>query len=432
MRYRIIVEGEYFIALSEARLIRKLSDKEKKLIRSLYNLSTQDAQIISDIEWKGYKDTPATNHDVKAAEYYIKLKLKDSSLKDLLEWIHFGLTSYDVNTPARAMMLSDGLNKIVLPLLNEIIFSLTSQSLRYKNLPMLARTHGQPASPTTFGKELRVFKERLKKQVENLKKFKISAKLNGASGNYNAHSVAFPKVDWVKFSQKFIKQLDALEPRTLHLEPNLFTTQIDPHDSEAEIFDQLKRINTILIDFNQDIWRYISDGWIKQKPVAGEIGSSAMPHKINPINFENSEGNLGLANAFFEFFSRKLPVSRLQRDLSDSTVERNFGAALGHSVVAYKYIIKGLMKITPDKVQMLTALKNHPEVLAEAIQTILRREGVKMPYEKLKELTRGKEITLADLYRFIDNLDITAALKKELKKFKPENYTGLAAKLSEF
>lgn len=431
MRHRVIVEGEYLIALSDLKLkLRKLSDKEKKLIRSLYNLSEADAKIISDIERKGYKEIPATNHDVKAVEYFIKLKLASTSLKDILEWIHFGLTSYDVNTPARGMMLGNALEQIILPKISLIVQTIELFSKKYKALPMLARTHGQPASPTTFGKEMQVFAVRLKKQTNILENVRISVKFSGATGNFNAHVAAYPKVDWIKFAKNFINNFN--KNRSIKLELNLPTTQIDPHDSEAEIFDCLRRINTILIGFNQDIWHYISDEWIGQKVVKGEVGSSAMPHKINPINFENSEGNLGLANALLNHFAIKLPISRLQRDLSDSTVERNFGSALAYCLIAYENLLKGLSKIEVNQIKMREALASHPEVIAEAIQTVLRREGVKMPYEKLKELTRGEKVTLADIHRFIDGLDVNDKIKKELKAFTPENYTGLAEKLTSF
>lgn len=429
MRYRLIVEGEYLIALSELKLkLRKLSDKEKKLIRSLYKLPTTDAQIISDIEQKGYKNIPATNHDVKAVEYFLKLKLEKTSLKKVLEWVHFGLTSYDINTPARGMMLGDALEEVILPKINSVIQNIESLAKKHKSLPMLSRTHGQPASPTTFGKEMAVFSTRLKKQLAVLKNTKISVKLSGATGNFNAHVAAYPKVDWIKFAKNFINS--ANKNRILKLELNLPTTQIDPHDSEAEIFDCLRRMNSILIGFNQDMWRYISDEWVGQKAVKGEVGSSAMPHKINPINFENSEGNLGLANALLNHFSMKLPISRLQRDLSDSTVERNFGSALAYSLIAYENLLKGLSRIEVNKFKMAQDLKAHPEVIAEAIQTVLRREGVKMPYEKLKELTRGEKVTLNDMHKFVDGLDVSDKVKKELKKFTPENYTGLANKLA--
>ncbi|MDR3642191.1 MAG: adenylosuccinate lyase [Candidatus Doudnabacteria bacterium] len=428
MKYRLVVEGEYLIALSEAKIIRKLSEKEKSLIRSLYDLPEKDAQIISDIETKGYKNIKATDHDVKAVEYFIKEKLGDSSLKDILEYTHFALTSYDTNTPARAMMLSDALEQTLIPAISSIVATIGLLSKKYAKLPMLSRTHGQSASPTTFGKEFNVFHQRLQIQLSELKTKKLSVKFSGATGNFSAHMAAHPKINWIKFSKDFIKILS--RKRLIALEPNLIATQIDPHDSEAAIFDNLRRINTILIGLNQDVWRYISDDWIIQKPAEGTIGSSTMPHKINPIKFENSEGNLGMANALFEFFSRKLPISRLQRDLSDSTVERNFGSAFGYCLIAYTYLLKGLSRITINEPKVKEALNSHPEVVAEAIQTILRREGVKMPYEQLKELTRGKQISLADIHSFIDGLDVSPKVKMELKAFTPENYIGLASKLA--
>ena len=443
MKYRIMVEGEYLIALlgntevnaemkkrGSKRGNKNLSEKEKKLIRSLYDLSDKDAKIISDIETKGYKQIKATDHDVKAVEYYIKDKLAQSSLQGILEWIHFGLTSEDTNKLVYALMLKDGLGQVIFPAIEKIQIDLESLAKKHARLPMLARTHGQSASPTTFGKEFKVFAERLKRQSNNLKIIRLNAKLNGATGNFNAHAAAFPKLNWIKFSQKFINQLNNLIRGDLTLNPNLFTTQIEPHDSLVEIFDALRRINTILIDLNQDIWRYISDEWIVQNPKAGTIGSSTMPHKVNPIKFENSEGNLGLANALYEFFARKLPISRLQRDLSDSTVQRNIGAALGHSLIGYQYLLGGLSAITVNEKKVRDDLNAHPEILAEAIQTVLRREGVKMPYEKLKELTRGKKITLLELHHFIDSLNVSDKIKKELKKFTAENYIGLASKLA--
>ncbi len=430
MHYRLIVEGEYLIALSELKIkLRKFSDREKKLIRFLYNLSTVNAQTISDIEIKGYKKIKATDHDVKAVEYFMKEKLEKTSLKDVLEWIHFGLTSEDINNLAYALMLSDG-TAILLEKIKKIISQINKLAKNNSSISMLARTHGQPASPTTFGKEFKVFASRLERQINILQKQKILAKLNGATGNYNAHLIAFPKIDWKKFSKTFITNLNKIKSKTLELEPNLITTQIEPHDSYIEIFDNLKRINNILIDFNQDIWRYISDEWIIQKPIKGTIGSSTMPHKVNPIKFENSEGNLGTANALFEFFGRKLPISRLQRDLSDSTVQRNFGSAFAHSLIAYEYLLKGLSIISINKNKVENVLINHPEVITEAIQTILRREGIIMPYEKLKELSQGKQISLKDIHKFINALKISEKIKKELLKITPLNYTGLASKLA--
>ena len=431
MKFRLIVEGEYLIALSEAKIVRKLTDAEKKLIRSLYNLSEKDAQIISDIETKGYKNIKATDHDVKAVEYFMKDKLGATSLKDVLEYIHFALTSEDTNNMAYGIILSESLETVIIAKLDEIIQSLNLLIKKSANLPMLARTHGQPASPTTFGKEFKVFVGRLNKQMGILKNQKISVKLNGATGNYNAAMAAFPKTDWLKFTKNFIDYVNANKKnKAIKLQANLTTDQIEPHDSYIEVFDCLRRVNSILIDFNQDMWRYISDEWVVQKPAEGTIGSSTMPHKINPIKFENSEGNLGMANALFEFFARKLPISRLQRDLSDSTVERNFGTAFAHCLIAYEYLLKGLSRITINEQKVRDDLNKHPEVVAEAIQTVLRREGVKMPYEQLKTLTRGKQVTLADIHKFIDSLEVSAKIKKELKSFTPENYTGLASKLA--
>ena len=424
------MEGEYLIALSDLKLdLRKFTDKEKSLIRVLYDLTDDDAQIISEIETKGYKNIKATDHDVKAVEYFIKEKLKQTSLQDVLEWVHFGLTSEDTNNLSYALMLRDGVESL-LEKQEKIADQIKTLARKHSKLPMLARTHGQPASPTTFGKEFNVFYTRLERQISGLKKQTIYAKLNGATGNYNAHIAAYGNVDWIMFTKKFIKQLERLSPSSIALEANLITTQIEPHDSYIEIFDYIRRINTILLDFTQDMWRYISDEWIVQKPVEGTIGSSTMPHKINPIKFENSEGNLGLANALFEFFARKLPISRLQRDLSDSTVQRNFGSAFAYCQIAYEYLLKGLSRIEVNKTKILEGLNKHPEIIAEAVQTILRREGVKMPYEKLKELTRGKVVTLADIYKFINTLEVDDKIKKELLKITPENYIGLASKLA--
>ncbi|MFZ2150317.1 MAG: adenylosuccinate lyase [Minisyncoccia bacterium] len=429
MRYRIIVEGEYFIALSELKLkLRKLSENEKKIVRSLYALSDTDAKIISDIETKGYKNIKATDHDVKAVEYFMKEKLGSTSLKDTLEWIHFGLTSEDTNNLSYALMLSQSLEDVVLPKINKIILELNTLAAKHKNTPMLARTHGQSASPTTFGKEMKVFAERLKRYSNILENVGISAKLNGATGNFNAHVAAYPNINWIKFSKDFISGLN--KKFGVKLEANMHTTQIEPHDSYIDLFDNLRKINTILMGLNQDMWRYISDEWVVQKPTEGAVGSSTMPHKVNPIKFENSEGNLGIANSLFEFFGRKLPISRLQRDLSDSTVQRNFGTAFAHSLIAYEYLLKGLEKISVNEIKIKEDLAKHPEVVAEAIQTILRREGVEMPYEKLKALTRGKKIELSDIHEFITKLEVSEKIKKELLSFTPLNYVGLAGKLA--
>ncbi|MBI2623400.1 MAG: adenylosuccinate lyase [Candidatus Liptonbacteria bacterium] len=429
IRHRAHVEVEYLLALSAARIgIRRFSAKEVKALRAAAEVSAKGAAIVDAIEWKGYGKVPATHHDLKAVEYFLKMKLARTSLKDSLEWIHFALTSEDVNNIAYGLMLRGALGEVLLPALEEIHSALRRLAKENRNVAMLARTHGQPASPTTFGKEFAVCASRLARQIDGLRAHHFLVKLNGASGNYNAHVAAFPKVNWVAFTKKFVAGLN--KGRKLVLEPNFLTTQIEPHDTYAELFDNLRRANAVLLDFAQDVWRYISDGWIGQRAVKGEVGSSAMPHKVNPIQFENAEGNLGLANALCEFFSRKLPISRLQRDLSDSTAERNFGAAFGHSLVAYRYLLEGLRRVAVHRGAVSGALAAHPEVVAEAIQTILRREGAAMPYEKLKALTRGREVTLKSIHQFIDSLDITPKLKKELKKITPGNYTGLAEKLA--
>ncbi len=427
MSYRISVESEYFIALSDmldGSGFRVLTEMERKLLRNLHELSIEDAQIIKNIEVTGHRTLQPTNHDVKAIEYYMKEKLQKSSLNDCLEMIHFGLTSEDVNNISYACMLKDAMNEVLIPLLNEVIQGLYDYSLQWRNIPMLGRTHGQPASPTTLGKEIFVYYHRLKEQFIQLQQFEIRAKLNGATGNYNAHVSAYPDHDWVKFSSNFIQVFN--KSQGVKLKPNLITTQIEPHDTYAELFDLLRRINMILIDFDQDVWRYISDDWLKQKPIDGEVGSSTMPHKVNPIDFENSEGNLGLANALLSHFSTKLPVSRLQRDLSDSTVERNFGVAIAHIAIGYQSLLKGLSKIAANEEKIIAELERHPEIIAEAIQTILRREGIKLPYEKLKILTRGKSLTMHDFEQFINELDISPSIKNELNALKPTNYIGLA------
>lgn len=420
MRYRVMMECEFLITLSVAKVtkLRKFSPGEIEKLRALYKkFNTASYERIKSFE-------ATTNHDVKAVEYFIKESLKKTSLKDTLEWVHFGLTSEDTNNVAYALMLSDSLEHVMIPEIKKIVKELDVLAKKYKALPMLARTHGQSASPTTFGKEMKVFVARLEKRLEGLQGIKIQAKLNGATGNYNAFMAAYPKANWLSFSKKYIESFNS--SRSQKLEANLITTQIECHDSYVAVFDTVRRINTILLDFNQDMWRYISDNWVTQKPKAGEVGSSTMPHKINPIDFENSEGNLGLANALFEFFARKLPVSRLQRDLSDSTVERAFGTAFGHSLLAYIMLSRGLGKISVNEKKITEDLLDHPEVVAEAIQTVLRREGYPIPYESLKALTRGKIVTMADFTTFIDTLTVSPKIKTELKQFTPESYIGLA------
>ena len=425
IRARLLVETEYLIALSDTGIgMRKLSAEEKAILQQLPHISTEEAQIVKKIEREGYEGIPATNHDVKAIEYFIKMKLAKTSLKDISEWTHFALTSEDVNSIAQGVMLRSALQSVILPALEEIRGALDAGAKEHAATPMLARTHGQSATPTTFGKEMRVFESRLARQLEQLRGRSILVKFAGATGNFNAHQVAAPEVDWRAFAAKFVAWLNV--GYKIPLELNAVTTQIEPHDTYAELFDNMRRINVILTDLSQDMWRYISDGWVTQKPKEGEVGSSAMPHKVNPIDFENAEGNFGVASALFTHFSQKLPVSRLQRDLSDSTVIRVFGTAFAHALVGYRSLLKGLGKISVNAQAMLEALQAHPEVIAEAIQTVLRREGVEVPYEKLKELTRGKEVTLEDFASFIDSLDIKADMKNRLKELRPENYVGLA------
>lgn len=440
IKYRVFVECKYLIALSETAGVgmRKLTEKEKSALNDIWkNFSIEDAALVKKIEKEGHKGIPATNHDVKAVEYFLKLKFENISLADVREWIHFAITSEDTNNIAYAAMLGDALEMVMIPSLEAILSTIETMAQEYAATPMLARTHGQPASPTTFGKEMRVFEKRISRQLEGLMRSVISVKFSGATGNWNAHVVAAHEVDWKKFSEKFVESLN-VKPKTAHkkvtgpitIALNDATTQIEPHDTYAELFDTMRRINTILIDFSQDMWRYISDGWVTQKSKEGEVGSSTMPHKVNPIDFENAEGNLGVANALFNHFSNKLPISRLQRDLSDSTVERVFGTAFAHALVAYKSLIRGLDKVSVNKKSLQSALEAHPEVLAEAIQTVLRREGVAVPYEKLKALTRGKQVTLGDFAKFIDGLSVAPEVKKRLKALRPENYIGLAAKIA--
>jgi adenylosuccinate lyase len=435
MKMRVTVECEYLAALSETKGIgiRPLTADEKKILRTLPQISIEDAQIIRKFEREGYGGVPATNHDVKAVEYFIKLKLKNSSLADILEWVHFALTSEDVNSTAHALALRGALEAVMLPALGKVQSEIVRLARAHADTAMLARTHGQSATPTTFGKEMNVFARRLEKQVVTLKSSSVLVKWGGPSGNYNAQMVALPQVDWLVFAHSFAERLNAQgagSARFVRLELNEVTTQIEPHDTYAEMFDNLRRINTILIDLAQDVWRYISDGWVTQKPKEGEIGSSAMPHKVNPIDFENAEGNFGVASALFEHLSRKLPISRLQRDLSDSTVSRTFGTAFAHALIGYHSLLRGFGKIVVNEPALREALTMHPEVLAEAIQTVLRVANVEMPYEKLKALTRGKQVTMEDFATFIDGLDIGPETKARLKALRPENYTGLAGTLA--
>jgi len=414
IRYRVKIEVLYLIELAKVGVVRKLTKQEKDFLISIFGkFGLDDAQRVKTIEKE-------INHDVKAVEYFVKEKINKTSLKDLSEFVHFGLTSEDITNLAYSLIIRDCLQEVYLPTLGLLIKKMSQLAHQHKSVAILARTHGQPASPTTMGKEIAVFVHRLKNQLKSLPQ--LTGKLNGAVGNYNAHLIAFPRINWLKFSKDFVKSLG--------LKPNLVTTQIENHDVWAQLFQGMIRINNILIDFDQDIWTYISLDYLKQKSLKKEVGSSTMPHKINPIDFENSEGNLGMANSLLSHLANKLPISRLQRDLSDSTVCRNIGVAFGHALLGFKSTSKGLGKVEVNQKVISQDLENHPEVIAEAIQVILRREGVKMPYEALKKLTRGKKITLSHLHQFIDQMEISDKIKKELKKITPENYIGLAEELT--
>ncbi|PKQ64891.1 adenylosuccinate lyase [Labilibaculum filiforme] len=415
VRYRVLVEVEYFIALCEIPL-PQLKDFNKDLytdLRSLYiDFTVEDAQKVKDIE-------SVTNHDVKAVEYFIKEKFDGLNLQKYKEFIHFGLTSQDINNTATPYSLRDAVHDVYYPLLDELINKLASLADDWKEISMLARTHGQPASPTRLGKEIQVYVYRLKKQLDLLKSVPCSAKFGGATGNFNAHHVAYPNTNWKEFGNHFVNDI-------LKLEREEFTTQISNYDNMGAIFDNLKRINTVLVDLNRDFWTYISMNYFKQKIKEGEVGSSAMPHKVNPIDFENSEGNLGLANATFEHLAAKLPVSRLQRDLTDSTVLRNIGVPFAHTIIAFKSLLKGLDKLIISKEAFQADLEANWAVVAEAVQTILRREGYPNPYEALKALTRtNSHVTKESIAEFIDTLEISDSLKLELKAISPVNYTGI-------
>ena len=415
IKYRVLVEIEYFIALSEFGLpqLPNLDLVQKESLRDIYkNFSINDALKIKEIE-------KTTNHDVKAVEYFIKEKLETLSLSKHAEFVHFGLTSQDINNTSIPLSLKEASTNQLFPAIIEIIKKISDLSTEWKNISLLARTHGQPASPTKLGKEFYVFVERLQKQFDILKNVPFSAKFGGASGNFNAHHLAYPEKNWIDFGNSFVN-------KTLGLDRSQFTTQIEHYDNLGAYCDALKRINTILIDFNRDVWSYVSMNYFKQKLKDGEIGSSAMPHKVNPIDFENAEGNLGIANALFEHLAAKLPISRLQRDLTDSTVLRNLGTPLAHSILSYNSIIKGLNKLILNETALKQDLENNWAVVAEAIQTILRREGYPKPYESLKELTRtNSQITQNTITEFIKGLKISDSIKKELLNITPHNYTGI-------
>ena len=415
IKYRVFVEVEYFIALCEHPL-PQLQHFDKSLtekLRGIYrNFSEGDAQSIKDIE-------KTTNHDVKAVEYFIKKAFDELGIAQYKEFIHFGLTSQDINNTAIPYSFKMALKDVYYPLLDELIGLLKYHVAEWDKIPMLAHTHGQPASPTRLGKEIQVFVERLENQLTLLKQVPYSAKFGGATGNYNAHNVAYGHIDWKAFGNHFVNDI-------LGLSRSQFTTQIEHYDNFAAQCDGLKRINNILMDLDRDMWAYISMNYFKQKIKAGEIGSSAMPHKVNPIDFENSEGNLGIANALFEHLAAKLPVSRLQRDLTDSTVLRNIGVPVGHTLIAMKSTIKGLNKLLLNEPAINAHLEANWAVVAEAIQTILRREGYPNPYEALKELTRtNTQVNAATIAGFVDTLDVSDSVKEEIKLITPSNYTGI-------
>lgn len=416
IRYRVRVEIEYFITLCELPL-PQLEDFNHSLFESLRdiyrNFSEQDAQRVKDIE-------KVTNHDVKAVEYFIKEQLdKIGDFEKYKEFIHFGLTSQDINNTSVPLSIKEALAEVIVPQVEELIGQLNEYADAWAEVPMLAKTHGQPASPTRLGKEIRVFSYRLQKQLEALQKTEITAKFGGATGNFNAHHVAYPKYDWREFGNKFVSE-------KLGLEREQYTTQISNYDQMGAVFDALRRINTIIIDLDRDFWMYISMEYFKQKIKAGEVGSSAMPHKVNPIDFENSEGNLGISNAILQFLAQKLPVSRLQRDLTDSTVLRNVGVPLGHTVIAIQSTLKGLRKLILNEAKLNEDLDNTWAVVAEAIQTILRREAYPHPYEALKALTRTNEkMTPETIHKFIEQLNVSEEVKAELRAITPHNYTGI-------
>lgn len=414
IRYRVEVEVEYFIALCELPLpqLEEVDKSQFEKLRDIYrSFSLKDAEQIKTIE-------KTTNHDVKAVEYFLKEKLETLGLTKALEFIHFGLTSQDINNTSIPLSLKRGMHEVIEPMLLQVNDLIKGMAEKWKDVPMLAKTHGQPASPTRLGKEMAVFAKRVDEQMIALGEIPFAAKFGGATGNFNAHTVAYPKEDWHAFGNLFVQKYLGLH----RSEP---TTQIEHYDHLAALCDVFKRINTIYIDFSRDIWQYIAMGYFTQKIKAGEIGSSAMPHKVNPIDFENAEGNLGIANAFFEHLAAKLPISRLQRDLTDSTVLRNVGVPLAHSLVALRSLVKGINKLEIHEANITADLENNWAVVAEALQTILRREGYPKPYEALKDLTRVNEkITEQTIHSFIDGLDITSDIKQELKAVTPFNYTG--------
>jgi adenylosuccinate lyase len=417
VRDRVRVELDFLAALSNTGLFRPLIKTESAQIESIKsNFSLADAEAVREHE-------RVTRHDVKAIEYFLRDKFQDTSLSDLLQWLHFGITSEDVNNIAQVIELRDSRDAILLPALDALIKKLSEFAKQTRALPMLARTHGQFAVPTTLGKEFALYIARLKTARDEIASHRFEAKLSGAVGNFNALQAAVPQTDWLAFSKTFIQQFD--------LEPNLITTQILPYDNLIRYFDALRLTNSILIDFSQDVWRYISDGILKQAVVAGEIGSSTMPQKVNPIDFENAEGNLGVANSLFNHYAQKLTVSRLQRDLSDSTVRRTFGTALGHTLIAWLNLERGLGRIAPDEEKIKTELNAHWEVIAEGAQTVLRAAGRSDAYESLKAQTRGQVVTEADYRLWVEAVDVDEKIRQRLKGLSPENYIGLAVQLTD-
>ena len=418
IKYRTMVEIEYLISLSEQKEVKELepmSETDKQKLRKIYkSFSLVDAKRVKAIE-------VATNHDVKAVEYYIRERLEKMNKKRMFPWIHFALTSEDINNLSYSLMWQDALKIQFIPVLHEVIKKLNSIAKQFSTTPMLSLTHGQSATPTTFGKEISVFVHRLSRQHDQIKKHKLQGKFGGATGTWAAHYVAYPKKDWLQFSKKFITSLG--------LDPNLVTTQVEPHDSVVESYHSIIRVNNILIDLCRDIWSYVSRGILKQKRVPGEIGSSTMPHKINPIQFENAEGNLGLAVSILSHLSNKLPISRMQRDLTDSTTLRNQGIAMGYGYLACKNILKGLRRITINKTEMKKELNTHWEVLSEAVQTILRKSGSENAYEQLKNMTQGETVTQESILDFVKLLRIPEEDKNRLSKLTPEEYIGIAPTL---
>ena len=415
IKYRVKVEIEYFIGLCELPLpqLNTIDSSIYDSLRKIYlDFSENDALLVKEIE-------KTTNHDVKAVEYFIKDKMEQLSIGEMKEFVHFGLTSQDINNTAIPMSLKDAIQQVYLPILNQLIDVLNDLANQWKGISMLARTHGQPASPTRLGKEIMVFVERLQEQKKQLEQITFAGKFGGATGNFNAHHVAYPEIDWIDFANNFLSD-------KLNITRSQTTTQIEHYDHLASLFDVLKRLNTIVIDLNKDFWTYISMDYFKQKIKKGEVGSSAMPHKVNPIDFENSEGNLGIANALYQHLSSKLPISRLQRDLTDSTVLRNIGIPISHSYLGIMSTLKGLNKLLLNKSAFDKDLENNWAVVAEAIQTILRREGYPNPYEALKALTRNNDVIDREaIHKFINELDVSEHIKEELYAITPYNYTGL-------